>query len=306
MPHVTLSESDAELRAVGRSHGWTLEGIDVYEMSVGSAHDVQDEENTLYTPAEVELGDRMEALLAEVDRVKPSRIVLDSCSELRLLAQTALRFRRQVLALKQDLVARDCTILLLDNPGDADGDLLLQSLVHGVVRLEQLSPEYGAARRRLRVTKLREVAFRGGYHDMAIRHDGVVVFPRLIAAEHGERCERGAVSSGLPESDKLLGGGLDRGPSTLVMGPAGTAQSALVSQYATAAAARGEHVAMFTFDEGTGTLFASATSAPRHAVASATSRPGRFLSSRSTPPSCHPASSSTPLAPRACGRTPGW
>jgi circadian clock protein KaiC len=257
--YVTLSESDAELRAVGRSHGWTLEGIDVYEMSVGSAHDVQDDENTLYTPAEVELGERMEALIAQVDRVKPQRIVLDSCSELRLLAQTPLRFRRQVLALKQDLVARDCTILLLDNPADPEGDLLLQSLVHGVIRLEHLSPEYGAARRRLRVTKLREVAFRGGYHDMAIRHDGVVVFPRLIAAEHGERFERGSVSSGLPEIDKLLGGGLDRGTSTLVMGPAGTAKSALASQYATAAAARGERVAMFTFDEGTATLFARAT-----------------------------------------------
>lgn len=257
--YVTLSESEAELRAVASSHGWTLEGIQIYEMSVGGGHEVQDEENTLYVPAEVELGERMEALLAEVDRVKPSRVVVDSCSELRLLAETPLRFRRQVLALKHDLVRRDCTILMLDNPVSIGGDPLLQSLVHGVVAMEQLSPDYGAERRRLRVTKLREVAFRGGYHDMVIRQDGVAVFPRLVASEHSERFMPGSASSGIAGIDALLGGGLDRGTSTLFMGPAGTAKSALATQYAVAAAARGDHVAMFTFDEGLGTLFTRAT-----------------------------------------------
>ncbi len=256
--YVTLSESEDELRAVARSHGWTLDGITIYAMSVGVGATVQDEENTLYVPAEVELGERMQLLLAEVDRVRPGRIVVDSCSELRLLAQTPLRFRRQVLALKHDLVQRGCTILLLDNPVSAGGDPLLQSLVHGVVSMEQLSPEYGAERRRIRVMKLREVAFRGGFHDMMIRTEGVVVFPRLVASEHADVFTRESVASGVPEIDALLGGGLDRGTSTLVMGPAGTAKSALTSQYAVAAASRGEHVTMFTFDEGRGTLFARA------------------------------------------------
>ncbi len=256
--YVTLSESKEELHAVARSHGWTLEQIAVHEISAGIGNDVHDDENTLYVPAEVELGERMRALLVEVDRVKPSRVVVDSCSELRLLAQTPLRFRRQILALKQDLVQRGCTILLLDNPISAGGDPLLQSLVHGVLSLEQLSPEYGAERRRMRVTKLREVAFRGGYHDLSIRKDGVTVFPRLVASEHGESFQRECVSSSVPGIDSLLGGGLDRGTSTLVMGPAGTAKSALATQYAVAAASRGEHVAMFTFDEGMGTLYARA------------------------------------------------
>lgn len=259
--YVTLSETAEELQAVARSHGWNLEGIDIYEMSAAETLAMRnEEENTLYVPAEVELGERMQSLLVEVDRVKPQRIVLDSCSELRLLAQSALRFRRQLLALKADLVRRDCTILLLENPTSIGGDPLLQSLVHGVIVMEQLSPLYGAERRRLRVIKLREVAFRGGYHDMNIKSSGVEVFPRLVASEHHESFDRSSMSSGLPMLDKLLGGGLDRGTSALIMGPAGSGKSALAHQYAVAAAERGENASLFTFDEGLGTVYARAAS----------------------------------------------
>lgn len=259
--YVTLSETEEELHAVARSHGWSLEGLEIYEMSAAETLAMRNEEdNTLYVPADIELGERMHALLGEVDRVGPRRIVIDSCSELRLLAQSPLRFRRQLLALKADLVRRRCTILLLENPIALGGDPLLQSLVHGVVVMEQLSPLYGAARRRLRVTKLREVAFRGGYHDMAIRERGVQVFPRLVAAEHGEPFVREIVSSRVAALDQLLGGGLERGTSTLLLGPAGSGKSTLAHQWAVAAAERGEQAALFTFDEGLGTLFARAAS----------------------------------------------
>ena len=259
--YVTLSETKEELAAVARSHGWAVDALDVYEMSAGESglDGSNEDENTLYVPAEVELGERMKALLAEVDRVKPARIVLDSCTELRLLAQSPLRFRRQLLALKEDLVRRRCTILLLENPLSAGGDPLLQSLVHGVIQMEQLSPLYGAERRRLRVVKMREVKYRGGYHDLTIRTEGVVIFPRLVASEHHEAFKRERVPSGVAEIDALLHGGLARGTSTLFMGPAGSAKSALASQYAVAAALRDEPVVMFTFDEGMGTLLARAS-----------------------------------------------
>ncbi len=255
--YVTLSETQEELQAVARAHGWSLESVAIYEMSAAETLAMRDEEeNTLYVPGEVELGERMQLLLAEVDRVRPQRIVLDSCSELRLLSQSPLRFRRQLLALKSDLVRRHCTILLLENPTSVGGDPLLQSLVHGVIAMEQLSPLYGAERRRLRIVKLREVAFRGGYHDMTIRDQGVIVFPRLVAAEHHEPFKYELLSSGVPEFDTLLGGGLDRGTSALFMGPAGSGKSALATQYAVATAERGEQAVLYTFDEGLGTLFA--------------------------------------------------
>jgi circadian clock protein KaiC len=257
--YVTLSESKHELLAVARSHGWSLDGIVIHEMSAASPVDrTQEEENTLYVPAEVELGERMRALLAEVRRVEPVRVVLDSCSELRLVAGTPLRFRRQVLALKRDLIDRDCTLLLLENPSSTEGDVLLQSIVHGVIQLQQLAPLYGSERRRLRVMKLREVGFRGGYHDFSITRGGLVVFPRLVAAEHHTPFERGVVSTGVAGLDSLLGGGLDRGTSTLCIGPSGAGKSAFAARFAVAAADRGEQVAMYAFDEGTGTLYARA------------------------------------------------
>jgi len=252
--YVTLSETREELEAVAESHGWTLKGVHVYEMSAADGAASEIEENTLYVPAEVELGERVVALLQEVDRVSPTRVVLDSCSELRLLAQNPLRFRRQLLALKEELVRRNCTILLLENPISAGGDPLLQSLVHGVVVMEQLAPLYGAERRRLRVVKMREVAFRGGYHDMVIRKGGVVVYPRLVAADHHEEFQTEPVKSGVKELDTLLGGGLERGTSVLLAGPTGSGKSTIALQYTVAAAKRGESVAYFTFDEGLATL----------------------------------------------------
>lgn len=254
--HVTLSETREELEAVAASHGWSLEGLHVCELSAGDPHS-DDEENTLYVPAEVELGERMQAILSEVDTVRPARVVIDSCSELRLLAQNALRFRRQLLALKEKLLAHDSTIVLLENPMIIGGDSLLQSLVHGVIAVEQRPPTYGAERRRLRVVKMREVAYLSGYHDMVLHRSGVAVYPRLSAAGPA-RAEESIVSSGIPALDALLGGGLERGTSTLLMGPAGSGKSALACQYATSTAQRGEHVAMFAFDEGHATLLARA------------------------------------------------
>ena len=252
--YVTLSETREELQAVARGHDWTLNGVHVFELSAAEAGLGEQDENTLYVPAEVELGERVLALLHEVDRVSPTRVVIDSCSELRLLAQSPLRFRRQLLALKEDLVRRDCTILLLENPTAVGGDPLLQSLVHGVIAMEQLAPLYGAERRRLRVVKMREVQYRGGFHDMVIRKGGVQIFPRLIAAEHHQAFVSESVSSGVSELDALLGGGLDRGTSTLLIGPAGSGKSTIAMQYAVCAAERNERAAYYTFDEGLETL----------------------------------------------------
>lgn len=246
--YVTLSESRAELHAVARAHGWSLEGIDIFELSTEELG-VELDENTLYLPAEVELGERMRAVLDEVERVAPARLVIDSCSELRLMAQSALRLRRQLLALKDRLVSRGITALLLDTV-TGGGDPLLQSLVHGVIQLDQLSPLYGAARRRMRVIKLREVSFRGGYHDFMIRTGGLEVFPRLMASGRRADTNRSLIPSGVAELDSLLGGGLDRGTSALLIGPSGSGKSAIASRYVLAAAERGQRSAMFSFDEG--------------------------------------------------------
>lgn len=250
--YAALSETREELEAVARSHGWSLDGLHFHEM----ADTIADDENTLYVPDDVELGERMSALLAQVDRDRPSRIVLDSCTELRLLAQNPLRFRRQLLALKANLVQRRCTILLLDNPVNFGGDPLLQSLVHGVIAMDQLSPLYGAERRRMRIIKLREVQFRGGFHDFRIEQTGVHVFPRLVAAEHHESHERLPVLSGIAGLDHLLGGGFSYGTSTLLLGPAGSSKSALATHYTVEAARNGRPASMFVFDESLESLFA--------------------------------------------------
>ncbi|WP_248343486.1 ATPase domain-containing protein [Anaeromyxobacter paludicola] len=256
--YVTFSESSEELADIARSHRWSLEGLSVLEISSDPAADESD--TTLYQPAEVELGARMRALLEQIDRLRPARIVLDSCSELRLLAQSPLRYRRQILAMKQRLVDLGCTILLLDNPQPSSPDTVLQSVVHGVVAMEQLSPLYGAERRRLRVVKLRGLKYRGGFHDFIIKTGGVEVFPRLVAAEHHREFVREPVSSGLAEVDSLLGGGPDRGSSLLLMGPSGAGKSALAAQFALAAANRGERSAVFAFDESRAMYLARARS----------------------------------------------
>lgn len=256
--YVTLSETRDELADIARSHGWSLEGLSVLEISSDAIGD--ELQTTLYEPAEVELGTRMRALLDRVDALKPARIVLDSCSELRLLSQSALRYRRQILALKQRLVDLGCTILLLDNPQPGAPDTLLQSVVHGVVSLEQLAPLYGAERRRLRIVKLRGLRYRGGFHDFVIRTGGLEVFPRLVAAEHHQPFRAEPVSSGVAELDALLGGGPDRGTSLLLVGPSGAGKSAVATQYALAVADRGERSAVFAFDESAAIYLARAES----------------------------------------------
>ena len=251
--YVTLSETAEELWASARSHGWTLDGIHLHEV-LPSEDGAPDADNTLFHPAEVELSETTGTVLAMIERINPQRLVVDSMSEIRLLSQSPLRYRRQVLALKQFLSGRQCTTLFLDEVGEQETDVHLQTIAHGVVRLEQLAPLYGAERRNVRVQKLRGLRFRGGFHDFRIETGGVAVFPRLVAAEHQMPPTAGVVSSGLAELDALLGGGVDRGTTTLVMGPAGTGKSLLVAQYAAAAAERGERVLMLTFDEGLDTF----------------------------------------------------
>lgn len=256
--YVALSENREELDQVAASHGWSLEGITIVDHS--GAGGLEERETTLFQPSQVELGARMRALLEQVDQQRPSRLVLDSCSELRLLSQGPLRYRRQILALKARAGSLGSTILLLDTLAVGGPEMLLQSVVHGVLTLEQLSPLYGAERRRLRVSKVRGRKYRGGYHDLVIRKGGVDVFPRLVAAEHHQGYQRAPVPSGVASLDALLGGGPDHGSSLLLMGPAGCGKSAIVAQYALAAAERGERAAIFAFDEGVSMFLARALS----------------------------------------------
>jgi circadian clock protein KaiC len=250
---VSLSETSEELHATAATHGWSLERISVHEVNGELAEGTGD--NTLFQVSEVELGETTRRILQEVERINPARLVIDSLSELRLLSQSPLRYRRQILALKKFFAGRRCTALFLDDTGSDNGDMHLETIAHGVISLEQSAPFYGADRRRLRVMKLRGVKFREGYHDFRIETGGIRVFPRLIAKEHHFVFPNEMASSGLPSLDRLLGGGLDRGTTALVLGPAGTGKSAIAAQYASTAAARGERVGMFTFDEGLGTLY---------------------------------------------------
>jgi circadian clock protein KaiC len=252
--YVTLSETILELQDIARSHGWSLNGITIREL-VPSEDSLQpDEQYTMFHPSEVEMSETTKMILADVEKLKPSRVVFDSLSELRLLASNPLRFRRQILALKQFFAGRNCTVLLLDDTSDANYDLHVQTIAHGVIKLEQIYPEYGADRRRLSVVKYRGVAFRGGYHDYKIRRGGVDVYPRLIASEHRPPIKAEKLASGIPEMDTLLGGGIERGTSTLLVGAAGTGKSTLAAQFVAAAAARGQNAAMFIFDESINTL----------------------------------------------------
>ena len=253
--YIALSESAAELHASAASHGWSLDGIEIHEHSTAS--DLTSEtQHTLFHPDEVDLTETVGELLQVVDRVQPKRIVLDSLSELRLLAGDPLRYRREILALKDHFAGRDCTVFFLDDRTTDVGDLQLQSLCHGVVMLEETARDYGSDRRRLRVTKMRGLRFRDGFHDFVVETGGLRVFPRLVAAEHRSDFPAGQVRSGLPALDALTGGGLDRGTTTLLMGPAGTGKSSIATLYAVAAAQRGERVAYFPFDERLPTLFA--------------------------------------------------
>jgi circadian clock protein KaiC len=247
--YVTLSETKAELTAVAKSHNWSLAGIAILELVAPESELEPENQNSMFQPSEIELSVTTKAILAQVERTKPRRVVLDSLSEMRLLAQSPLRYRRQILALKQFFIGRECTVLLIDDLTSDSDDLQLQSIAHGVVRLEQLSPEYGADRRRLRVAKLRGRKYRGGYHDFIIEKGGLDVFPRLVAQEHNRGQKRGVLKSENPELDALLGGGLPYGASAVLIGPAGSGKSTVAIQYALAAARRGERAAIFAFDE---------------------------------------------------------
>jgi circadian clock protein KaiC len=252
--YVTLSETKEELTAGAASHGWSLEGIEVFELD-GRERDLDpDAQVTMFHPSEVELTETTNAILEAVQHANPTRIVLDSLSEMRLLAQNSLRYRRQILALKQFFIGRKSTVFILDDRTSEGSDLQLHSIAHGVINLEQAAPIFGAARRRLRVMKFRGSNYRGGFHDFSITEGGLTVFPRLVACEHGDQFPRGQIKSGVTALDALLGGGPDRGTSTLLMGPAGCGKSTIAVQYAVAAAARGDHAVIFAFDESVATL----------------------------------------------------
>ncbi len=252
--YVTLSESAQELSLVAASHGWSLDGIEIFELMPDEDALRPDAQYTVFHPSEVELTSTTQAIFETVERVKPQRVVFDSLSELRLLARDSLRYRRQILGFKHFFTHHRSTVLLLDHCTGEDSDNQLRSLAHGVLLLEQLALDYGAERRKLRVVKMRGVLYRGGFHDYTIKTGGLVVFPRLVAAEHHSKFEPKTVLSGVSELDSLLGGGLDRGTSSLIMGPAGCGKTVLATQYACAAAARGDHVAFYLFDERLGTF----------------------------------------------------
>lgn len=247
--YVTLGETAGELHAGAASHGWSLEGIELVELVVDETELLGDSELTMYHPSEVELGETTKRILAAVERCKPRRMVLDSLSELRLLAQTSLRYRRQILALKQFFSGRNCTVLFLDDRSGDTIDTQVHSIAHGVIALERTVPTYGPALRQLRVTKFRGSDFISGHQDLLLRRGGLEVFPRLTPGEHGVPFRRGIVPSGVVALDALLGGGTERGTATLLIGPAGTGKSTIAAQYAFAAVQRGGHAVIFTFEE---------------------------------------------------------
>jgi circadian clock protein KaiC len=258
--YITLSETKVELQEVAVSHGWDISKINLFELSALEAQIKGESDTTFFSPSEVQLNRTTKALLDEVDRIKPLRVVFDSLSELRLMSETALRYRRQILYLKQYFAGKKCTVLMLDdNSGRGEVDGQVESLAHGVVVITKTSPEYGVSRRQVRVQKIRGVRFREGNHDLLMETGGLVVFPRLVAAEHHKHFQREPTSSNLTALDKLLGGGIDRGTSTIFMGPAGTGKSTLAMTFALAAATRGEAVMFFTFDETAGTLLSRST-----------------------------------------------
>jgi len=253
--YVTLSETEHEIRDVATSHGWDLEGIAIRELVPTEDSLLPEKQYTMFHPSEVELSETTQKILDDVEAVKPARVVFDSLSELRLLAGNPLRYRRQILALKQFFSGRRCTVLLLDDLTSAERDLQVQSIAHGSLLLEHTIPTFGVQRRRISVTKFRGSDFRGGYHDYAIRRGGLEVFPRLVASEHRHTSSRARLQSGLPGLDTLLGGGLERGTSTLLVGAAGTGKSTIAALFAASAADRGEHSTLFIFDESVNTLF---------------------------------------------------
>jgi len=248
--YVTLSETASEVAALARAHGWSTDGIELYELTAAQQVLGLDDGPTMFDPSDVEFRQTSRSILDQIERVRPHRVVFDSLSELSLLARDPLAFRREILLLKRALMAGGTTALLLSDRTTPDTDRQLQSLTHGVLTMEELAPDFGAERRRLRVTKLRATRYRGGYHDFQIETGGLAVYPRLVAAEHGRAFSREPIATHILGLDRLLGGGLDPGTTTLVMGPAGSGKSSLVTQFALASVDKGTRGSLFLFDEG--------------------------------------------------------
>lgn len=253
--YITLSETEDELRMGAASHGWSLDGIQIFELVPPESLLDEEQQQSLLYSSDLELGETTKRIFEAFEQGKPDRVVLDSLSEIRLLAQSSLRYRRQILALKHYFARSGATVLMLDDLSSEANDRTMHSVAHGVLRLEELSPEYGPERRRLRVIKYRGQRYRGGHHDFVIDTGGVRVFPRLVAAEHKTNFDRGVLASELPALNALLGGGVERGSSVLILGPAGTGKSLLALTFVVAAIKRGESAAMFVFDEELGLLF---------------------------------------------------
>ncbi len=254
--YITLSETAEELRSSAAAHGWDMpEAVEVFELAPPESLLDADQQQSLLYSSDLELGETTKAIFETFEASRPARVVLDSLSEIRLLAQSSLRYRRQVLALKHYFARQGATVLLLDDLTADVHDKTVHSVAHGVIRLEEMAPAYGAERRRMRVTKYRGQAFRGGYHDMTIRYGGVEVFPRLVASEHKTGFARHVMGSGNRELDALLGGGIEQGSSALILGPAGTGKSTFAFQFIKAAIERGERAVLFVFEEELGLLF---------------------------------------------------
>lgn len=247
--YVTLSETRRELEAGASSHGWSLDGLEIIELIPDERELGAEEQLTMLHASEVELGETTRKVLDAIGRSVPSRVAFDSLSEMRLLSQNSLRYRRQILAMKQFFIGRQCTVLMLDDRTSEGSDLQLHSIAHGVIALDSSVPAYGQIRRELRVLKFRGSDFISGYHDFTIRRGGMAVYPRLVASEHYKEYPQEFLASGVTALDELLGGGVDRGTSTLMIGPPGSGKSTLAMQYALAATARGDHAASFVFDE---------------------------------------------------------
>jgi circadian clock protein KaiC len=254
--YVTLSETKGELIAMAQSHGWSLEGLEIFELIPVEANLTAESQYTFFHSEEVELGETVRSILEHVSARQPTHLVIDSLAELRLLAQDPQRYRRQVLALKHYFAGKYTTALLLDDRTSSDKEKQLHSIVHGVISLERLPREYGKNRRRIEISKVRGADYIDGYHDYAISRGGMSIFPRVTSQHRRGSFSGDIISSGLPNLDALLGGGLDRGGATLVVGPAGCGKTTLSMKYAAAAACSGDPAVMFAFDEGLGTLLA--------------------------------------------------
>jgi len=254
--YVTLSETLEELNDVATSHNWTLDGINLLELNSLSERLEEDANYTVYHPSDVELGDTIQRIRAEVERLNPERVALDSVSELKILSQTSVRYRREILGLKQFFAGRKCTVLVLDDLTTRENEQQLQSIAHGVVRMERDSREYGTTRRQIHVVKMRGVRFQDGHHDFVLKTGGLELYPRLSSAGTSLNKREGYAISGSPQMDMLLGGGLDRGSSTLLIGPAGCGKTTLCSHYLLAALRGGENVACYQFEESQETFLA--------------------------------------------------